>query len=116
MERLKRDILKFLDNSRVISPENKQWWANFFTNEKKTYCNAEQVDASQKSWLLDDLRAMKFGRPTASDDETVSGTEPNHDNEQSPSIMPEVNVSSEVTDLVQSQFNNLPQVSTTMPL
>ena len=66
MERLTRDIPKFLDNSRVISPENKQWWAiNFFANENKTYSNTERVDESQKTWLLDDLRVVKFRRAAA---------------------------------------------------
>ena len=52
MERQKRDIPKFLDNSRVISPENKQWWSNFFANENKTYSNAELVDVSKRSGYL----------------------------------------------------------------
>ena len=112
MERLKRDIPKFLDNSRVISPENKQWWANLFANKNKTYSNTERVDESQKTWLLDDLRVLKFGRATACEDESISNqSRTAHVDQESTSFLPEVkNISSEITDLVQSQFNNILQV------
>jgi hypothetical protein len=37
MDCLKKDIPKFLNNSPVISSENKQWWGNCFANVNFTY-------------------------------------------------------------------------------
>lgn len=109
MERLKKDIPKFLDNSRVISSENKRWWANFFAKENETYSSAEDVGDSQKTWLLDDLKVLKFGRAATCEDESILSTERAIKLETTP-LVPVQNTSSEITDLVQSQFNDIPQV------
>ena len=55
-DRLKKDIPKFFENSRVISTEQKQWWDTFFKNVTKTY------NVSPKKpvlWLLDEVQHLK---------------------------------------------------------
>ena len=58
MDRLQRDIPKFLDNSRVISGEAKAWWADFFNRASEIYSPHKE---QPKTWLLDELKMLKFG-------------------------------------------------------
>ena len=59
-----------------------------------------------------DLRVLKFGLAAACEDEsTLNRSRTTHVDQESTSLLPEVkNISSEIMDLVQSQFNNIPQV------
>ena len=57
MERLKRDIRKFLDHSRIITADQRLWWSQFFERSKVIY-QAEILNQSS-TWLLDELKLVK---------------------------------------------------------
>ncbi|XP_028417597.1 uncharacterized protein LOC114542047 [Dendronephthya gigantea] len=103
MERLRRDIPKFLDNSRVIKEEHKDWWGNFFEQVDVVYCN--MAKEKPVTWLLDELRLLKSGHTTG-----TSSTENEKESRDTP-VDPSV-VSEEVVKLVNGQLEDIPEVYT----
>ena len=118
MERLKRDIPKFLVNSRVTTCDDKKWWAKFFQEEHETYSG---VQPTSTTWLLDDLKLVKSrqtARNPVQSDDVIAASTPSVSgkgvcSEESPipvdSLMPQ-NVSQEVAAMVQAQLEDIPEV------
>ena len=69
----KRDIPKFLDNSRVISGEAKAWWADFFNRASEIYSPHKE---QPMIWLLDELKMLKFG--VSHPDSVTTSTQSEH--------------------------------------
>lgn len=71
LERLRRDIPKFLDNSRIITIEQREWWQNWFDNAETVYGPGPP---KPNTWLLDDLKSMKVNCTTRQDQQDVAQT------------------------------------------
>ena len=95
LERLRRDIPKFLKNSRVINEEQKEWWQTFFEKADEMY--GTPVASGRVTWLLDDLKLIKFG-PVA-----TAATHRVENSSVGDSVVP-VGVSNEVIQLVVCVF------------
>jgi hypothetical protein len=100
LERLRRDIPKFLKNSRVINEEQKEWWQTFFEKADEMY--GTPVASGRVTWLLDDLKLIKFG-PVAR-----AATHRVENSSVGDSVVP-VGVSNEVIQLVSAQHEEIPQ-------
>lgn len=103
LDRLRKDIPKFLNNSRVISTEQKEWWDTFFENALETY----QVSPEKPSWwLLDEVKHLK-----ARSTNTVGIAPPRS---LSSSDVPVEPICSDATEkaaeLVNAQFDDIPEV------
>ena len=104
MDRLRQDIPKFLDNSRAITTEAKKWWDDFFASAPQTYTSEPETPTT---WLLDELKFLKFGSASASAPQQVEiDNDPNESSE-----MP-AGASQEVAELVSRQLEEIPEVST----
>lgn len=102
MDRLKRDIPKFLNNSRIITEDQKHWWNEFFEKSNETY-HAETNKS--RTWLLDELKLVK-SRSLYPNNDHVTLQE---NEEEQPSAVPEC-IPSELTELVNGQLAEIPEV------
>ena len=103
MERLRKDIPKFLNYSRVISSTAKAWWEDFFSRASTIYSsNKEKL----KSWLLDELKLVKFGNSTSSVKHatTISAVLSELSNAAP------TNASVEISEMVAAQMDAIPEV------
>lgn len=101
MERLQRDIPKFLNNSRVIKIEHKEWWNNLFEQADVIYGMAKEKPAT---WLLDELRFLKFRHGAHTNT-------PNWINDHQPQPVVPNTIPGEVIELVNSQLTDIPEVN-----
>ena len=104
MERLKRDIPRFLDNSRIITADQRLWWRQFFERSKEIY-QAEILNQSS-TWLLDELKLVKSRSYT--NDNPNNPAVPLQDTEGGQSVPDKV--PDEITDMVNKQFAEIPEV------
>ena len=94
MGRLKRDIPKFLDNSRIITDAQKSWWEDFFSNCDTTYGMGPEMSPT---WLLDEVAMVKKRCNASKGDARAQGN--GEQSEQTPaeltgqlSASPDINV------------------------
>ena len=106
MERLKKDIPKFLDNSRIVSNDHKAWWHNFFS-EADTIYSADMEKPS--TWLLNELKLIKFRSAFTPGPEDQSCATMGNSCEFID--VPE-SISEDVHALVQAQLEDIPEVHT----
>jgi hypothetical protein len=104
MERLRKDIPKFLNNSRMITTEAKEWWNDFLASALDTYSSEIEKPAT---WLLDELRLLKFGNYTASLQQQTP-SELDNDNQETHEV-PD-GAALEVLELVSTQLEEIPEV------
>ena len=104
MERLKRDIPKFLDNSRVITDAQKSWWTEFFANAGDTYGNGPEKTST---WLLDDLQVIKNRAINAVKD-AESHTDVTTFQNQELTTPP--NIAAQINNMVQGPLGDIPEV------
>ena len=109
MERLKKDIPKFLNNSRVISTEKKEWWADFFARSEQTY--SAETNGDSQTWLLDDLKKVKFADLTISSGQSDADDDADGISNANVERETPVNVPQEVTEMVNGQYEDIPQVN-----
>ena len=100
LERLKRDIPKFLDNSRIITPEQCEWWQIWFSNAPKVYGPGPP---KPDRWLLDELKEKKISCSTTS----VSHHE-NREEEELNEIP--IGVPEDIAKIVEVQCREIPEV------
>ena len=100
MQRLRRDIPRFLNSSRVITEVQKEWWENLFKDADVIY-NREPNKPS--SWLLDDVRVIKARNHVL---EKQSNT---HHSRAENNIPPAVD--HEALEMVNEQLEDIPEVS-----
>ncbi len=103
MDRLRRDIPKFLDNSRVISGESKVWWADFFNRASEIYSPHKE---QPKTWLLDELKMLKFG---VSHPDSVTTSMQSESPERPEGHVP-TNASHDIAEMVTAQLHEIPEV------
>ena len=101
MERLKRDIPKFLDNPRVVTDIQKSWWNEFFANAEKTYSIGPE---KSPAWLLDDLLVIKKRAMTEDVENTYNSTILQNQELSNPPIP------AEISTLVHGPLANIPEV------
>ena len=102
MDRLQRDIPKFLDNSRVISGEAKAWWADFFNRASDIYSPHKE---QPKTWLLDELKMLKFG---VSHSDSVTTSTQSESPERPEGHVP-TNASHDIAEMVTAQLHEIPE-------
>jgi hypothetical protein len=104
MERLKRDIRKFLDHSRIITADQRLWWSQFFERSKVIY--QTEILNQSSTWLLDELKLVKSRSYT--NDNPNNPAVPLQDTEGGQSVPDKV--PDEITDMVNKQFAEIPEV------
>jgi hypothetical protein len=86
----------------MISDEAKGWWADFFDRASEIYSGKEQA----KTWLLDDLKIIKFG---ASPHSGNASTQSDSAEESEESHIP-MNASHDIAEMVTAQLHGLPEL------
>jgi hypothetical protein len=102
MERLKRDIPKYIDNSRVVTDAQRLWWAEFFANSAETYGVGP---AKSSTWLLDDLQLIKKRGITRAE-----RTDNQHPTLQDQEVPNPCSVAAQMNEMVQGQLGDIPEV------
>ena len=98
-ERLKRDIPKFLDNSRVITEQQRRWWSEFFEKSHQTY---QSETPKSTTWLLDELKHLKTS--------SREGNRHENANEHLSAVPDLENAHNEITEIVNRQLGDIPEV------
>ena len=102
IERLKRDIPKYIDNSRVVTEAQRSWWAEFFANSAETYGVGP---AKSSTWQLDDLHLTKKRGTT-----NAEHTDNKHRALQDQEVPNPCSVAAQMNEILQGQLGDIPEV------
>jgi hypothetical protein len=102
IERLKRDIPKYIDNSRVVTEAQRSWWAEFFANSAETYGVGP---AKSSTWQLDDLQLTKKRGTT-----NAEHTDNQHRALQDQEVPNPCSVAAQMNEILQGQLGDIPEV------